>query len=81
MLYRYQIKKKDVSGIVHNTEKIMSKFCDWYLDPVGPAKNSRQHWQMLVQEYSDGYPVVSNSRVKYLIYYRIIPNLLYQLFC
>ncbi|KAK6628399.1 hypothetical protein RUM43_002211 [Polyplax serrata] len=51
---RYQAKRKYKYGVADTTKDIYKKYCDWFLQPTGVAKNSRQQWQMLVQECGDG---------------------------
>ena len=60
VFFRFQIIKKEKSDIVKNTVHLFKKYGEWYKNPKGPAFNSRQQWQMLLEEYSHKYPIVSD---------------------
>lgn len=63
MHFSYQAKRKYKYGVAETTKDIYKKYCDWFLQPTGVAKNSRQQWQMLIQECGDGNLLVSSFHV------------------
>lgn len=58
---RYEIKYKITTGILDKVEKLYEDYCDWYLDPHDYT-NTREKWQHLVYENSDGCDVTMEGK-------------------
>lgn len=54
IMSQYDINYKQQVGVLAKVEEIYHKYCEWYSDPSGPARNPREQWQLLEKSDNSG---------------------------